>query len=214
MSLMFRAALAAASLSVLGACTTIATPPFDPATPAAAEAPTLPASAEIAAAEIKPAVLPAETVEVSAPTSTPAAPAANETLLYGAQTKWELMSFVEAVRGAGLESALEGTAPVTIFAPNNQAFEFAALGGDTDIAALLSGHIIDGALDMAALTARAGEAGSAKLSTKAGTELTLFVRDDVIKIAGPNGVLGRITQGDMIQSNGVMHQISSVLEAK
>ena len=88
------------------------------------------------------------------------------------------MSFVEAVSGAGLQSALEG------------------------------------AVDMAALKARAGEAGSAKLTTQAGTELSLFVRDDVIKIAGPNGVLGTVTQGDMIQSNGVMHQISSVLEAE
>ena len=210
MSFPLRAALAAASLFVLSGCATLGTPPFTPDPSASAETT---AATELTPEAIRDA-LTSETAEVAAPETSTASPAANETLLYGAQTKWELQRFVEAVRGASLQTALEGAAPMTVFAPNNQAFEYARLGGSEDIGTLLKGHMIAGAVDMAALKARAGEAGSAKLTTQAGTELSLFVRDDVIKIAGPNGVLATVTQGDMIQSNGVMHQISSVLEAE
>ena len=211
MSLTFRAALAAASLFVLGACTTLSTPPLNPQLPATSKTA---ASADLTAAELREALTP-ETAAVTAPEAAETtAPAANETLLYGAQTKWELMSFVEAVSGAGLQSALEGAAPITVFAPNNQAFEYAQLSASEDISALLKSHMIAGALDLDALIARAGETGRAALTTAAGTELTLYVRDDVVKIAGPNGVLATVTQGDMIQSNGIMHQINSVLAAK
>ena len=212
MSIYFRAATAAAALFVLGACTTTAISPVSPETVSktAAAVDTATQSADIIAAS--PA---ADTIEVAdtyvAPTP---APAANETLLYGAQTKYELMTFVEAVNGASLQSALEGERAMTVFAPNNQAFEYAGLSASEDISALLQSHMIEGALDLAALKTRAGETGRATLTTAAGTELTLYVRDDVVKVAGPNGVLATVTQGDMIQSNGVMHQISSVLEAE
>lgn len=211
MSIYFRAATAAAALFVLGACTTTAISPVSPETVSktAAAVDTATQSADIIAAS------PADTIEVAdtSAASTPA-PAANETLLYGAQTKYELMTFVEAVNGASLQSALEGERAMTVFAPNNQAFEYAGLSASEDISALLQSHMIEGALDLAALKTRAGETGRATLTTAAGTELTLYVRDDVVKVAGPNGVLATVTQGDMIQSNGVMHQISSVLEAE
>ena len=214
MSIYFRAATAAAALFVLGACTTTAISPVSPETVSktAAAVDTATQSADIIAASPV-----ADTIEVAdtsaAPAPTPA-PAANETLLYGAQTKYELMTFVEAVNGASLQSALEGERAMTVFAPNNQAFEYAGLSASEDISALLQSHMIEGALDLAALKTRAGETGRATLTTAAGTELTLYVRDDVVKVAGPNGVLATVTQGDMIQSNGVMHQISSVLEAE
>ena len=210
MSIYFRAATAAAALFVLGACTTTAISPVSPETVSktAAAVDTATQSADIIAAS--PA---ADTIEV-ADTSAASTPAANETLLYGAQTKYELMTFVEAVNGASLQSALEGERAMTVFAPNNQAFEYAGLSASEDISALLQSHMIEGALDLAALKTRAGETGRATLTTAAGTELTLYVRDDVVKVAGPNGVLATVTQGDMIQSNGVMHQISSVLEAE
>lgn len=215
MSIYFRAATAAAALFVLGACTTTAISPVSPETVSktAAAVDTATQSADIIAASPADTIEVADTSAASTPAPTPA-PAANETLLYGAQTKYELMTFVEAVNGASLQSALEGERAMTVFAPNNQAFEYAGLSASEDISALLQSHMIEGALDLAALKTRAGETGRATLTTAAGTELTLYVRDDVVKVAGPNGVLATVTQGDMIQSNGVMHQISSVLEAE
>ena len=39
----------------------------------------------------------------------------NETLLYGAMTKYELMTFVKAIQNANLQTALESNDPMTIF---------------------------------------------------------------------------------------------------
>ena len=137
----------------------------------------------------------------------------NETLIYGAMTKYELTQFVEAVGTAKLRGVLETETPMTVFAPINQAFDFAQLGADDDVAAFLKGHIISGALDLAALKAAVQENDiPVKIESVAGTELTVYVIDDKVKIAGPNGMLARITQADMIQSNGVLHQVSSVLK--
>lgn len=142
-------------------------------------------------------------------------PAATETLLYGAMTKFELMTFVETVRAANLESALEASGPLTVFAPNDQAFEFARLGADANILAILKGHIVKGAMDAAALKAAVAENGApVKMMSLAGTELTVYVMGDSVKVAGPSGTLATVTQADMMQSNGVMHQISGVLKPK
>lgn len=140
---------------------------------------------------------------------------ATETLLYGAMTKFELMKFVEVVSTANLQSALEGPGPLTVFAPNDQAFEFARLSADADIPAILKGHIVQGAMDAAALKAAVAEKGApVELMTLSGQKLTVYVMGDAVKIAGPNGTLATVTQADMMQSNGVMHQISGVLKPK
>lgn len=158
-----------------------------------------------------------ETMTTSASVMEPKAetPAATETLLYGAMTKFELMTFVETVRAANLESALEASGPLTVFAPNDQAFEFARLGADADIPAILKGHIVKGAMDAAALKAAVAENGAPVIMMSlAGTELTVYVMGDSVKVAGPSGTLATVTQADMMQSNGVMHQISGLLKPK
>lgn len=144
----------------------------------------------------------------------PAAPktASTETLLYGAMTKWELQTFVEVVQSADLSAALEANGPMTVFAPNNDAFAFAKIGADADVPAILKGHIVPGALDAKALMAAvADKGGPVELTSLSGAKLTVYVMDDKVKVAGPGGTLATVTQADMLQSNGVMHQISSVL---
>lgn len=146
---------------------------------------------------------------------TPPIIAPNETLLYGAMTKYELTRFVEAVRALKLENTFESETPMTLFAPNNQAFEYAALSTKADIANTLKGHIVPGALDVAALMAAAtANAEPLKLTSLAGTELTVYVMGKTVKIAGPSGTLATITQADSTQSNGILHQINSVLKLK
>ena len=152
----------------------------------------------------------------SAATSSVTTIPANENLLYGAMTKFELMKFVEVVSAANLQSALEGPGPLTVFAPNDQAFEFARLDRhDADIPMILKGHIVKGAMDAAALKAAVAENGApVKMTSLSGQKLTVYVMGDAVKIAGPNGTLATVTQADMMQSNGVMHQISGVLKAE
>ncbi len=196
-----RAALAAATAMALCACVT--PQKTMPETDIRVQAPV--------------AVETSETMTASSPVMAPKAdtPAATETLLYGAMTKFELMKFVETVRAANLESALEGPGPLTVFAPNDQAFEFARLGADADVPAILKGHIVKGAMDAAALKAAVAENGApVKMMSLSGTELTVYVMGDSVKVAGPNGTLATVTQADMMQSNGVMHHISGVLKPK
>lgn len=139
--------------------------------------------------------------------------AQNETLLYGAMTKFELMNFVEAVTNANLSAALETEAPLTVFAPNNEAIERAQTGVGNVSAALLKGHIIPGALDAAALAEAVQQNGGPVTYTSlAGTKLTVYVMGDKVKISGPNNTLATVAQADMIQSNGVMHQVNSLIK--
>lgn len=193
-----RAALFAAATVALCACVT--TQKIIPKTDIMGEAPSPISTSETA-----------ETPMAEITTSQPS----TETLLYGAMTKFELMKFVETVRAANLEGALEGPGQLTVFAPNDQAFEFARLGADADIPAILKGHIVKGAMDAAALKAAVTENGApVKLMSLSGQELTIYVMSGQVKVAGPNGTLATVTQADMMQSNGVMHHISGVLKPK
>lgn len=162
-------------------------------------------------------------IETSEPVETLKTPAVKtaisqtptETLLYGARTKYELMTFVEVVQNANLEEILEDSGPLTVFAPNNQAFEFAQLGADADMPAILKGHIVKGAMEASRLKAAVAENGApVKLTSLTGTELTVYVIGDNVKVSGPSGILATVTQSDMIQFNGVMHHISGVLKPK
>lgn len=201
MTYLSRVALSAAAAITLCACATSQTTPVQSG---------IVVESPIAVSTPEPVMSPAAEMP-----ETPETPAATETLLYGAMTKFELMTFVETVRAANLESALEGPGPLTVFAPNDQAFEFARLGGDADIPAILKGHIVKGAMDAAALKAAVAENGApVKMMSLSGQELTVYVMSDQVKIAGPNGTLATVTQADMRQSNGVMHHISGVLKPK
>ena len=131
-----------------------------------------------------------------------------ENLYYTAQTKWEMMKFIEAVNAAELATALEADGAMTIFAPTTEAFDRA---GDTAATAdLLKGHIVSGTLLAEDLMARAAN-GESSLATLAGTELTVYVMGDEVKIADPSGRLYTVTQADNKASNGVLHMINGVL---
>lgn len=134
-----------------------------------------------------------------------------ENLYYVAQTKWEMMKFVEAVNAADLATALEADGAMTVFAPTTDAFTQA---GDVEASAeLLKGHIVAGKMMAADLIARAAK-GETKLPTLAGTDLTLYVMGDAVKIADASGRLYTVISADNEANNGVLHQINGVLLGK
>lgn len=134
-----------------------------------------------------------------------------ENLYYTAQTKWEMMTFIEAVNAAELATALEADGAMTIFAPTSDAF--AAAGDTAATADLLKGHIVSGKLTAEDLMARAAQ-GETSLPTLAGTKLSLYVSGDTVKIADPSGRLYTVVQADAEASNGVLHMINGVLAGK
>ncbi len=131
-----------------------------------------------------------------------------ENLYYTAQTKWEMMRFIEAVNSAELATALEADGALTVFAPTSDAF--AAAGDTAATAELLKGHIVSGKLMAEDLMARAAK-GETSLPTLAGTELSLYIMGDAVKVADPSGRLYTVVQADAEASNGVLHMINGVL---
>ena len=131
-------------------------------------------------------------------------------------------TLVAAVKAAGLVETLEGAGPFTVFAPTNEAFAKLPPGtvdnllkpqNKPTLVKILTYHVVPGRMTAAGLmkAIKAGE-GMAKLKTVAGEELT-------VKEAGPGklsitdakGDVAHVTIANVLQSNGVIHVIDTVL---
>ena len=131
-------------------------------------------------------------------------------------------TLVAAVKAAGLVDTLEGPGPFTVFAPTNEAFaELPAGTVDTllkpenkaTLVKILTYHVVPGRMTAVALmkAVKDGE-GEAHLKTVAGEDL-------VVKQAGPGkltvtdakGDVATVTIADVLQSNGVIHVVDTVL---
>ena len=131
-------------------------------------------------------------------------------------------TLVAAVKAAGLVETLEGPGPFTVFAPTNEAFAKLPPGtvenllkpeNKAMLVKILTYHVVPGRMTAAGLmkAVKAGE-GMAKLKTVAGEELT-------VKEAGPGkltitdakGDVAHVTIANVLQSNGVIHVIDTVL---
>jgi uncharacterized surface protein with fasciclin (FAS1) repeats len=131
-------------------------------------------------------------------------------------------TLVAAVKAGGLVDTLAGPGPFTVFAPTNEAFAKLPAGtvdtvlkpeNKAMLVKILTYHVVAGrmtALDLMKAVKEGG--GEAKLKTVAGETLT-------VKQAGPGkltitdakGDVAAVTIADVLQSNGVIHVIDTVL---
>ena len=131
-------------------------------------------------------------------------------------------TLVAAVKAAGLVDTLEGPGPFTVFAPTNEAFARLPAGtvdnllkpeNKATLVKVLTYHVVAGRMTAGSLmkAVKEGE-GSATLKTIAGEDL-------LVKEAGPGkltitdskGDVAMVTIPDVLQSNGVIHVIDTVL---
>ncbi|HEY1746913.1 MAG TPA: fasciclin domain-containing protein [Xanthobacteraceae bacterium] len=131
-------------------------------------------------------------------------------------------TLVAAVKAAGLVETLESPGPFTVFAPTNEAFAKLPAGTvDTllkpenkpMLTKVLTYHVVPGRMTAMNLmkAVKDGE-GEAKLKTVEGDWL-------IVKQAGPGklsvtdakGDVAMVSIGDVMQSNGVIHVIDTVL---
>jgi len=131
-------------------------------------------------------------------------------------------TLVAAVKAAGLVDTLQSPGPFTVFAPTNAAFAKLPAGtvdnlvkpeNKDTLTKILTYHVVPGRLTAAGLmkAIKDGE-GTAKLKTAAGGDIW-------IKQAGPGklsvtdakGDVAMVTIPDVLQSNGVIHVIDTVL---
>src|SRR5690349_4003059 len=143
----------------------------------------------------------------------------NKDIVDNAVNSKDHTTLVTAVKAAGLVDTLKGRGPYTVFAPTNTAF--AALpAGTVDkllmpenkqmLTQVLTYHVVPGRLTAAALK-RQVASGQTSLKTVAGETLTASVKGDAVMITDDKGGVAKITQADVMQSNGVIHVIDHVL---
>jgi uncharacterized surface protein with fasciclin (FAS1) repeats len=131
-------------------------------------------------------------------------------------------TLVAAVKAAGLVDTLASAGPFTVFAPVNAAFAKLPAGTvDTllkpenkgTLTTVLTYHVVPGRLTavnlMKAVTDGKGEA---KFKTVAGGEITVkSPAAGKLTITDAKGGTSTVTIGDVLQSNGVIHVIDTVL---
>ena len=131
-------------------------------------------------------------------------------------------TLVAAVKAAGLVDTLQSPGPFTVFAPTNTAFGKLPAGtvdnlvkpeNKETLTKILTYHVVPGRMTASALmkAVKDGE-GLAKLKTVEGGWLT-------VKQAGPGklsvtdakGGVSMVSIADVLQSNGVIHVVDTVL---
>lgn len=134
-------------------------------------------------------------------------------------------TLVAAVKAAGLVETLASPGPFTVFAPVNAAFS-ALPAGTVDtllkpenkgtLTKVLTAHVVPGTLTAAKLKTCAAKSkdGFCNMTTASGDALSAKVRGKNIYIYDESGNAGRVTIGDVIQSNGVIHVVDKVLLPK
>jgi uncharacterized surface protein with fasciclin (FAS1) repeats len=131
-------------------------------------------------------------------------------------------TLVAAVKAAGLVDTLSGPGPFTVFAPTNAAFAKLPAGtvdtlikpeNKATLTKILTYHVVPGRMTAANLMKAVKDSeGEAKLKTVSGDWL-------IVKQAGPGkltitdakGDVAMVTIADVLQSNGVIHVIDTVL---
>src|SRR6476660_9577017 len=128
---------------------------------------------------------------------------------------------VAAVKAAGLVDTLQSAGPFTVFAPTNDAFAKLPAGTvDTlvkpenkkTLTNVLTYHVVSGRLTAKDLMEKikAGN-GKALLKTVEGADLTFAEKDGKLWIWDAKGDSAQVTIRNVMQSNGVIHVIDTVL---
>lgn len=133
-------------------------------------------------------------------------------------------TLVAAVQAAGLVDTLKGEGPFTVFAPVNAAFDKLPAGtvetllkpeNKDQLVKILTCHVV-GAKAMASdvLSMIESDGGSHVVDTVGGCKLTLTTMDGKVMITDEMGNMATVTIADVVQSNGVIHVIDTVLLPK
>jgi uncharacterized surface protein with fasciclin (FAS1) repeats len=130
-------------------------------------------------------------------------------------------TLVAAVKAAGLVDTLSGPGPFTVFAPTNAAFAKLPAGtvdslvmpqNKAMLTSILTYHVVPGTITAADIEAMANaHGGTATLTTVQGEPLRLQRSGSGWVLIDAKGGRANITIPNVMQSNGVIHVIDSVL---
>ena len=144
-----------------------------------------------------------------------------KTIVENASQASNLTTLVAAVKAAGLAETLSGEGPFTVFAPTNEAFAKLPAGTVDDLlkpenkdqlAKILTYHVVPAkATSDAAMKMIEDDGGKHPAKTVEGGEITLGMDGESIVVMDASGNTATVTQADVMQSNGVVHVIDTVL---
>ena len=145
----------------------------------------------------------------------------NKSIVQNAVNSADHKTLVAAVKAADLVPTLSGKGPFTVFAPTDAAFAKLPAGtvdmlvmpeNKAMLTKVLTYHVVPGRLTASAIGAkiRAGR-GMARLTTVQGQPLTARMQGKWLVLTDSKGGTSRVTIGNVMQSNGVIHVVDTVL---
>jgi uncharacterized surface protein with fasciclin (FAS1) repeats len=130
-------------------------------------------------------------------------------------------TLVAAVKAAGLVDTLSGPGPFTVFAPTNEAFSELPPGtvdsllnpeNKAQLVKVLTYHVVPGRMTAGDLMRAVHDGGGkAMLKTVEGDSLTVMMQDNHLTLTDDKGGVAHVTIKDVMQSNGVIHVVDTVL---
>ncbi len=130
-------------------------------------------------------------------------------------------TLVAAVQAAGLVETLQSAGPFTVFAPTNAAFGKLPAGtvetlvkpeNKGTLTTVLTYHVVPGRMTASdVMSAIKAGGGKAELTTVQGGKLTASMMGNKIMLTDAKGGMSHVTIGNVMQSNGVIHVVDTVL---
>ena len=146
---------------------------------------------------------------------------ATKTIVENAVNSKDHTTLVAAVKAAGLVDTLNSAGPFTVFAPTDAAFAKLPAGtvetlvkpeNKDTLTRILTYHVVAGrftAKDILALIRKGG--GTATLTTVQGEPLTASLSGKSVILTDAKGGTSTVTIANVMQSNGVIHVVDTVL---
>lgn len=145
----------------------------------------------------------------------------SKTIVQNASAAPNLTTLVSAVKEAGLVDTLSGSGPFTVFAPTNDAFaklpkaavdKLMEPANKAQLAKILKYHVVSGKMtaDDLVKAIKSGN-GKASLKTVEGESLTASMDGSKVLLTDAKGNKAHVETADVMQSNGVVHVIDTVL---
>jgi uncharacterized surface protein with fasciclin (FAS1) repeats len=144
-----------------------------------------------------------------------------KTIVENAVNSKDHTTLVAAVKAAGLVETLSGPGPFTVFAPTNAAFAKLPKGtvatllkpeNKAMLTSVLTYHVVPGTITAADIAANAkAHMGKARYTTVQGGTLTFMKSGKGWAIADAKGHTGKISIANVMQSNGAIHVIDTVM---
>ena len=141
-------------------------------------------------------------------------------LVAAAMKSQDHQTLVAAVKAAGLVDTLAGRGPFTLFAPTDAAFDKLPAGTVStllkpasrgQLRSVLTYHVVPGNVSSGQLVKAIRKGGGqATLKTVQGGTLTARLSGGSVSITDAAGESAKVTNADLVQSNGVIHVTDAV----